>query len=109
MNESNTLKLISEAQFKRICGEVWADSLSNFDVPLTMSPVASNDAKVLGRVLELVRRHLDIDAKTSMPESTSLDCRNEIDDLIRIHRAAPFDHTRIMERLLRELQKEQVV
>ena len=107
MNESD-IKSISESQFKRICGEVWADSLSKFDFPRAAGSIADEETKVLRQVLDLIRNHLDLEEDASTAGCNSPDCRNQITVLIRRHASAPFDHNRVIDRLLRELLQKQV-
>ncbi len=107
MSERDGLKSIAEAEFKRMCGQVWADSLSRLDLPYAQRPQIGEESILLRQVLGLVRDHLGLGSEPVQVTNSGA-YRHEIDDLMESHAQPKFDHNRIIVRLLREVLKQQV-
>ena len=106
MSERNGSKTISEGDFKRLCGQVWADSLSSQDLP-DARPQIGEESILLRQVLTLVRDHLELGGE-SVGLTNSGAYLHEIDDLMGCYAHPEFDHNRIIGRLLREVLEQQV-
>ncbi|GEM_PF-4886360 len=107
MRQRNGTKTISEHDFKRLCGQVWADSLSSLDLPDAQRPQIGEESILLRQVLQLMRAHLDLGTEP-VGATNSGAYRREIDDLLQRHAEPEFDHDRILGRLLREVLRQQV-
>ena len=107
MSESKESKTICEADFKRLCGQVWADSLSRLDLPYAQRPQIGEESILLREVLKLVRDHLELGGE-SVGFTNSAAYRHELDHLMECYAQPEFDHNRIIGRLLREVLKQQV-
>ena len=107
MSERNESKTISEGDFKRLCGQVWADSLSRLDLPYAQRPQIGEESILLRQVLGLVRDHLELRGE-SVGLTNSGAYRHELDDLMEGYAQPEFDHNRILGRLLREVLRQQV-
>jgi hypothetical protein len=108
MSERNGSTTISEVGFKRLCGEVWADSLSNLDSLDAQIPGADEETLLLKQVLKLLRAHLGLGEEDSGTARTAVAYRREIDALMQRFANPGFDHNRILARLLREVLRQQV-
>jgi predicted phosphohydrolase len=100
---------ISEPEFKRLCGEVWAESVMELNGPLEQQHVPMDkECALLKAVLVRLRHKLDQDADDSehgfmFAQDQSALYRNEISRIMRQSAAAPFDYNRVINRLLREI------
>lgn len=105
MSERNGAQ-ITELEFKRLCGEVWADSLSCHD-PFRPGATAGRGTVLLGEVLRLVRKRLQIESEAPIVVAhDAATYRNEIDSFMYRFAAVPFDHNKIIDRLLREIMQQ---
>ncbi len=107
MSERNGSKTISEGDFKRLCGQVWAESLSRLDLPYARRPQIGEENTLLRHVLRLVREHLELGGE-SVGLTNSGAYRHELDGLMECYAQPEFDHNRIIGRLLREVLRQQV-
>ncbi|MGI8917865.1 MAG: hypothetical protein ACR2H6_04625 [Pyrinomonadaceae bacterium] len=108
MNERNRPQTISETDFKRMCGEVWADSLSRLDLPVRPGATVSPEKMLLAEMLRLVRQRLGIRGEELLEGNEVSAYRNEIDALMQRFATTKFDHNRIIDRLLREVLQQLV-
>jgi len=107
MSERSRLKTISEVDFKRLCGQVWADSLSRLDLPDASRAQIGEESILLRQVLKLIRDHLELGGESvAMTNSGAYRC--EIDDLMERYAQPAFDHNKTLGRLLREVLRKQV-
>jgi hypothetical protein len=106
---------INEPEFKRLCGEVWAESVIEPDVPEEQRHVyPDKECALLKAVLVRLRRKLDQDAECveesfTFAQDRAALYRHEINRLLLQNADAPFDYHRIINRLLREIVKEETV
>jgi len=107
MTLRNGSKTISEIEFKRLCGQVWADSLSNLDASNEQRPEIGQESLLLREVLKLLSDHLELGGEP-VAVTNSGAYRHEIDKLMNRHAQPEFDHNRILGRLLREVLEQQV-
>lgn len=107
MSVRNGSKTISEAEFKRLCGQVWADSLSNLDAPNGQEPEIGDECTLLRQVLKLLWDHLELGSEAVALTSSGA-YRREIDYVMNRYADPKFDHNRIISRLLREALMQQV-
>ena len=107
MSERNGSKTISEADFKRLCGQVWAESLSRLDLPYARRPQIGEESILLRQVLTLIGNHLKLGGEP-VGLTNSGTYRHEIDELMECYAHPEFDHNRIIGGLLREVLKQQV-
>lgn len=107
MSVRNGSKTISEVEFKRLCGQVWADSLSNLDTPNGQRPEIGEESILLKEVLKLLSDHLELGGEP-MAVTNSGAYRREIDNLMNRYALPKFDHNKILGRLLREVLRQQV-
>jgi len=108
MSERYGAQTISESDFKRLCGEVWADSLSGLDLPVRPGALANREKMLLGEVLRMVRKRIGLPAEESAAGYDASAYRHEIDELMQRFAAAEFDHNKIIDRLLREVLQQLV-
>lgn len=106
MSVRNGSKTISEAEFKRLCGQVWADSLSNLDAPNGQRTEIGEESILLRQVLKLLCDHLELGSEAVAATSSGA-YRREIDDVMNRYAHPKFDHNRILGRLLREALMQQ--
>ena len=107
MRERNGSKTISEIDFKRLCGQVWADSLSNLDAQNEQRPEIGEESILLREVLKLLAEHLELGGEP-VAVTNSGAYRRDIDNLMNRYAHPEFDHNRILGRLLREVLRQQV-
>lgn len=114
MLEKNGIKRISEQDFKRLCGEVWAQSLNRLDATETPAANICDECHLLKDVFSHLKRKLDIEeAKANDAlnngQKDARAYREAIDDIIRQRTVQAFDHERILDRLLREVLQAEAV
>jgi len=106
---------ISEPEFKRLCGQIWAESIIEFDGQEEPRHVHVEQECALLKVVLLRLRHI-LDQDADGPEESfkfaqnqAALYRNEIERIMLQSSAAPFDYNRIINRLLREVVKEETI
>jgi hypothetical protein len=106
---------ISEPEFKRLCGQIWAESVIEFDVQEEPRHVhVDQECALLKAVLVRLRHKLDQDAdgpeeSFKFAQNGAALYRSEIERIMLQSSAAPFDYNRIINRLLREIVKEETI
>lgn len=109
------LRRISELEFKRLCGEVWAESVIEPDEREDYSRYTDKESALLKAVLLRLHHRLGSGADGSSPERFEFTpdraalYREEINRIMRQSSAASFDYNKIINRLLRELVKAETV
>jgi hypothetical protein len=109
MSENIMHKTISEQEFKHICGEVWAKQVADFDIQHPTRSTQKAECWVLKDVLRELYRKLEIEeeqkreALTAEKASDAVSCRKAISEIIERSAAQPFDHNKILDKLLHEV------
>lgn len=109
---------ISEPEFKRLCGQVWAESVVEVDAREDERLFQDKETALLKRVLVCLCQRLDRESdgleksfgssEGQERERASL-YRSEIGRLVMQNSAVPFDYNRIINRLLREIVQAETV
>jgi hypothetical protein len=106
---------ISEPEFKRLCGQIWAESILELDGQEEPRHLYAKQECALLKAL-LVRLRHKLDQDTDGPEESfkfaedpATLYRNEIERIMLQSSVAPFDYHRIINRLLREAVKEETI
>lgn len=109
------VRTIKEPEFKRLCGEVWAESIIELDGPEEPGFFhRDKESALLKAVLVRLRQKLDQDAGDFdegfiFAQEQSALYRNEINRIMHQYTDAPFDYNRIINRLLREIGTAETV
>lgn len=107
-------RTISEPEFKRLCGAVWAESVIEPERTSVPSFYQDRECALLRSVLMRLHHRLGTAGDDFMerfeqrPDQASL-YRDEIERIMTRSCLAPFDYNRIINRLVRELVKVQTV
>jgi hypothetical protein len=109
---------ISEPEFKRLCGEVWAESVIELDWQEEDEPPrpvhTDKECALLRAVLLRLRHKLDQEADGledgfKFANDQSALYRDEIRRIMIQSSDVPFDYHKIINRLLREIVTEETV
>lgn len=102
-------KTISEQEFKHICGEVWAKQVADFDIQHPTRSTQNAECWVLKDVLRELYQKLEIEEEQKREAfvldkvNDAISCRKAISEIIERNAAQPFDHNKILDKLLHEV------
>lgn len=109
MNEKIMYKTISEQEFKHICGEVWAKQVAEFDIQHPTRSTTNAECWVLKDVLRQLHQKLEIENEkecgmfAASKINDAVSCRKAIAEIVRRSAEQPFDHNKILDKLLHEV------
>jgi hypothetical protein len=95
------LRQISERDFRRLCGNVWADCLIQFEDGDANLPASEREVILLACVCRELREALELNDWATQVDSASR-CRAWIDGVMANCMAEPFGYQKILDRLVRE-------
>lgn len=96
---------INEREFRRLCGNVWADCVIQFEMEESGLSAAGKEHRLLLCLSRSLCEALDLPTKTgatARAESAAA-CRQWIDGVMSRSMAEPFDYQKIIKRLAREV------
>jgi len=100
-------KTISEQEFKYLCGEVWAESIMKGDDAQTARSQTSVECVLLQEVINRLHQKLNIEdgdkREVRGASANAYSCRESISQIVRRHATQPFDHNKILNKLLHEV------
>lgn len=105
MDGGERLRQISERDFRRLCGNVWADCLIQFEGEEDSLSALEKEHSLLICVSNSLCEalHLATEPGAAARAESAAGCRQWIDGVMSRAMAEPFDYQKIINRLVREV------